>query len=139
MVIGIYPLLENGSCRLLALSFDKNRWMENVFAFADVCSQEGIPVGVERSRSGYGAHAWIFFGEEVRAGIAERMGDYLLFRAAERLNKGLRMIDRTYFYQQDVPFWGVGNVVALPFQPWRRGTACLSTRMASRMGTNGAI
>jgi hypothetical protein len=55
--IGIYPLLPDDPCRLLAVDFDKAGWQEDVAAFWETCSFLGIPVAVERSRSGNGAHA----------------------------------------------------------------------------------
>jgi hypothetical protein len=60
-VMGIYPLLQNETCHLLALDFDKQSWQEDVKAFAETCEAEGIPAVIERSRSGNGAHVWIFF------------------------------------------------------------------------------
>ncbi len=59
--IGVYPLLKDETCHFLAADFDKESWMEDVAAFIDTCRDFGIPVAVERSRSGNGAHVWFFF------------------------------------------------------------------------------
>jgi hypothetical protein len=59
--IGIYPLLPDDTCYLLAVDFDKQCWMEDTAAFLETCHRMGIPAAVERSRSGSGAHVWIFF------------------------------------------------------------------------------
>ncbi len=55
--IGIYPLLPDETCRFLAADFDKKSWMADAAAFAEACQRLGVPVAVERSRSGNGAHA----------------------------------------------------------------------------------
>lgn len=115
-VIGIYPLLKNNTCLLLAMDFDKKRWLEDVFSFAEVCRQEGVPIGVERSRSGNGAHAWIFFKEEVPAGIARRMGKYLISKTKECPEKELSSFDRMFPNQDRISSKGLGNLITLPFQ-----------------------
>ena len=63
--IGIYPMLLDETCYLLAVDFDKQSWMEDAAAFLETCRQMDIPAAIERSRSGNGAHVWIFFLEAV--------------------------------------------------------------------------
>jgi hypothetical protein len=55
-VIGVYRMLEDERCWLLAVDFDKRCWADDVAAFADTCRAMGLAVAVERSRSGDGAH-----------------------------------------------------------------------------------
>ncbi len=57
---GVYPMLPNETCWFLAADFDKQSWMTDVAAFRDAAHAEGVPAAIERSRSGNGAHAWIF-------------------------------------------------------------------------------
>jgi len=64
-VIGIYPMLKNECCHLLAIDFDRENWLEDIRAVIKTCRDEGIPAVAERSRSGSGGHIWIFFSEEV--------------------------------------------------------------------------
>jgi hypothetical protein len=59
--IGVYPLLPNDTCYFLAVDLDKAEWREDVTAFVQSCRELGVPVALELSRSGNGAHAWIFF------------------------------------------------------------------------------
>ena len=74
-VIGVYPLLPNGTCRFIVFDFDNhekgaevtdfantdNEWHKEVDALRKMCELNGIRPLVERSRSGKGAHVWIFF------------------------------------------------------------------------------
>ncbi len=53
--IGIYPLLPDETCYLLAVDLDKQSWMENAAAFLETCHRVGIPTAIERYRSGNGA------------------------------------------------------------------------------------
>ena len=60
-VIGVYPMLKDETCRLLAADFDKGAWREDVMAFTESCRVASIPYAIERSRSGNGAHVWVLF------------------------------------------------------------------------------
>lgn len=83
-VMGVYPLLEDDTCWFLAADFDKDSWREDITAFIETCGALGVPVAVERSRSGAGAHAWFFFTEPVVAADARKMGCYLITEAMAR-------------------------------------------------------
>jgi hypothetical protein len=63
---GVYPMLVDETCWFLAADFDKKFWMRDVAAFRDTARARGVPVAIERARSGNGAHAWIFFAEPIR-------------------------------------------------------------------------
>ena len=73
-IVAGYPLIDDDKTRVLAVDFDKTDWQQAVGAFRSVCEREGVPVAVERSRSGKGAHAWIFFSESVAASDARKLG-----------------------------------------------------------------
>ena len=60
-VVGLYPILPDDACCFLAIDFDNGAWQENVSAVRSICTEWEIPCAVERSRSGEGAHLWIFF------------------------------------------------------------------------------
>ncbi len=116
-VIGIYPMLENDSCWFLAADFDKQTWMDNVGAFRETCAKAGIPVYVERSRSGNGAHAWLFFTEPVSAAIARTMGCCLITETmSTRHQLSMESYDRLFPSQDTLPSGGFGNLIALPLQ-----------------------
>ncbi len=54
--IGVYPMLEDETCRFLAVDFDKETWKEDAAAFMETCANNNIPAALERSRSGQGGH-----------------------------------------------------------------------------------
>ena len=65
--VGVYPLLEDDSCHFLATDFDEADWREDARDYIQSCSERGVPAAMEISRSGQGAHAWVFFAGRVPA------------------------------------------------------------------------
>lgn len=116
-VVGVYPLLKDETCCFLAVDFDKSSWASNASSFRATCARFGVPSAVERSRSGNGAHAWIFFSEPVSAAIARRLGSFLLTETLDlRPEVGLDSYDRLFPNQDTLPDGGFGNLIALPLQ-----------------------
>lgn len=130
-VIGVYPLLKNGTCRFLVYDFDNHdkgaekrdfantddAWIEEVEAMRTICILNGIDPLVERSRSGRGAHLWIFFDSPISAALARRFGFALLERGAEQINlKSFKYYDRMLPMQDSLQEGGLGNLIALPLQ-----------------------
>lgn len=128
-VIGIYPLFPDGTCRFLVFDFDNhekgaealdfgntdNSWMEEVDALRQVCTTNGIPCLVERSRSGRGGHLWIFFDRSMEAGLVRRFGMALLKKGAETVNlKSFRFYDRMLPAQTSIGDGELGYLIALP-------------------------
>ena len=126
-VQGIYPLFPDNTCRFLVFDFDNHEkdsyknddantddlWKSEVDALRRICEMNGIDVLVERSRSGRGAHLWIFFKSPVQASLARAFGYALLDRGASSINlPSFRYYDRMY-PSQDV-LSKLGNLVALP-------------------------
>ena len=117
ITIGHIPLLPDETCWFLALDFDKAGWQEDISAFAAACSEKGVPVAVERSRSGAGGHVWVFFERPLPATMARRLGCALLTRTMERRHQiGLDSYDRLFPNQDTIPKGGFGNLIALPLQ-----------------------
>ena len=50
--------------RFLAVDFDEAEWQEDAKAFMLSCHELGVPATLEISRSGRGAHAWVFFSSD---------------------------------------------------------------------------
>lgn len=116
-VMGVYPLLQDDACWFLAADFDEGEWQRDVLAFADTCRRNQVPVAIERSRSGNGAHAWIFFADAVPAASARRLGAYLISQTMERLpDIGFKSYDQFFPSQDTMPSGGFGNLIALPLQ-----------------------
>jgi superfamily II DNA or RNA helicase len=116
-VVGVYPLLTDETCWLVAADFDKRSWTDDVLAFAETCRMIGVPAAVERSRSGQGAHAWFFFAAPVPAVAARKMACYLLTETMSRRHQlGMESYDRLFPNQDTLPRGGFGNLIALPFQ-----------------------
>ena len=116
-VIGLYPILPDDTCYFLAIDFDDDGWQENVSAVRCICEAWELPCGVERSRSGEGAHLWIFFSSVVSCAAARKLGSALLTAAMEREGKlKLDAYDRMFPCQDMLPNGGFGNLIALPLQ-----------------------
>ena len=116
-VLGVYPILPDDSCRFLALDFDDEGWRENVTAVREVCRRWELPCAVERSRSGEGAHLWLFFEAAVPCAEARRLGTALLTAAMEAGGAlKLTSYDRMFPNQDTLPKGGFGNLIALPLQ-----------------------
>lgn len=128
-VIGVYPLLPDGKCRFIVFDFDNHEkgaeatdfaniddeWHKEVDALRKICIINGIKPLVERSRSGRGAHVWIFFKKAIPAGVARNFGFLLLDKGSASINlKSFHYYDRMY-PSQDVAN-GIGNLIALPLQ-----------------------
>lgn len=130
-VVAIYPMLENNLCQLLVFDFDNHAkgaeqddhantddgWKEEINALRHICRNLQVDAVVERSRSGRGAHLWIFFKEMIPARLARRFGFAMLEKGAESVNlKSFKYYDRMIPAQDALPEGGLGNVIALPLQ-----------------------
>lgn len=116
-VMGVYPLLADETCWFLAADFDKKAWQEDIAAFAETCNLHGVPVAIERSRSGNGAHAWFFFASPVSAVAARKLGCFLITETmARRHQLSMESYDRLFPNQDTMPKGGFGNLIALPLQ-----------------------
>ena len=116
-VMGLYPMLSDETCCLLAIDLDGDAWQADAGALQVTCQRLALPVALERSRSGKGAHLWLFFAEAVPASMARNVGSYLLTETMEgRPEIGLASYDRLFPNQDTVPKGGFGNLIALPLQ-----------------------
>lgn len=123
--LGLYPLLENDHCFLLAVDFDEEDWREDARAFLRSCGDLNVPAALEISRSGQGAHVWVFFEEAVPARDARSLGAALISHtcAATRQLR-LSSYDRLFPNQDAMPKGGFGNLIALPLQKEPRQRGC---------------
>jgi superfamily II DNA or RNA helicase len=115
--IGVYPMLLDETCGFLATDFDDEGWHEDASAFMQSCSELNIPASLEISRSGNGAHVWIFFAEPVPASTARQLGAALISQTCDRTRQlAIKSYDRFFPNQDTLPKGGFGNLIALPLQ-----------------------
>lgn len=125
-VIGLYPLFPDGTCWFLVFDFDNHGeedvepskdWQQEVDALRRICEINGIDALVERSRSGRGAHVWVFFSEAIQASKVRRFGEALIVKGAESVSmKDFSFFDRMLPMQDFLQEGKIGNLVALPLQ-----------------------
>ena len=119
--VGVYPLLEDDSCYFLAVDFDEAEWKDDALAFRQSCEALGLPAALEISRSGKGAHIWVFFAGRVSARDARRLGTAIISHTCSRTRQlKLESYDRLFPNQDTMPKGGFGNLIALPLQKGRR-------------------
>lgn len=119
--VGVYPLLTDDTCHFLAADFDEAEWKEDALAFVQSCDELGVPVALEISRSGNGAHAWVFFSGTVSARDARRLGTAIISHTCSRTRQlKLESYDRLFPNHDTIPKGGFGNLIALPLQKKQR-------------------
>ncbi len=119
--IGTYAIRADDTCTFLACDFDGQGWKEDIAVYRAVAEDMGVIVAVERSRSGNGGHAWVFFSEPVPARLARALGTLIMARCSERrYSLSLESYDRFFPNQDFLPRGGFGNLIALPLQKLSR-------------------
>jgi superfamily II DNA or RNA helicase/very-short-patch-repair endonuclease len=116
-VMGLYSMLLDETCFFLVADFDKSNWEDDARAFLTTCQGLNLPAAMERSRSGKGAHVWLFITEAIPAMLARKLGSHILTETMElRPDIGLDSYDRFFPNQDTMPQGGFGNLIALPLQ-----------------------
>lgn len=115
--VGLYPMLERDRCWWVAADFDGPLAMLDALAYLKAARAAGAPVALEMSRSGAGAHAWLFFTSPVSAALARQVASGLLREAiAVRGRMSLSSYDRLFPSQDTLQTGGLGNLIAAPLQ-----------------------
>ena len=121
-ILGVYPLLPDDTSWFLAVDLDAGAWQADTTALVETCRAHGVPAAVERTRSGAGAHVWIFFTAPIPAVTARQLGCFLLTETMTRRHElSMASYDRLFPNQDSLPKGGFGNLIALPLQHQARG------------------
>lgn len=117
VVLGVYPIIQDNTSYFIAADFDGDSWKESIFKFFAVCKKYDVPIAIERSRSGNGAHAWLFFDEPYPAYKSRQIFTALL-RETNVMGEFEKneSFDRLFPNQDYLSGKGLGNLIALPLQ-----------------------
>ena len=116
-VVGIYPLLENNTSYFIAADFDGGNAFVEGQKLIQICKELNLPAYLEKSRSGNGAHVWLFF-EEAYPAVRSRIILLECIRQALNLSAFDKEVsfDRLFPNQDTQSGKGFGNLIALPLQ-----------------------
>lgn len=112
--LGLYLQLFGDTCHWLAADFDGPSATLDALAYLKAARAVGATAALEVSRSGIGAHVWIFFTGPALAATARALGSGLLREAiALRGRMDLAAYDRLFPSQDALPAsGGIDNLIA---------------------------
>lgn len=115
--IGIYPILTDNTSYFIAADFDEGDWKNDVQKFIVVCNSFELQACAEISRSGNGAHAWVFF-ENAYPCFKSRAIMLEMIRKTFNYSPFVKeaSFDRLFPNQDTITDGGFGNLIALPLQ-----------------------
>lgn len=117
IIIGVYPIQLDDQVNFLAFDFDKENWFKNAVQLINFCLSVNIPTYLEKSKSGNGAHVWIFLSHPISAAKVRKFGFKILKKANISIDsKEKGGFDRIFPNQDFLQDGGLGNLIALPLQ-----------------------
>ena len=115
--MGVYPMDTDETVSFAVIDFDKSSWRRDALAVVRKVREVGLPVALERSRSGKGAHIWFFLSEPMSAKTVRTALSYIITLTLESHPEiSLDSYDRIIPNQGTLPKGGFGNLIALPLQ-----------------------
>ena len=125
--MGAYPMAKDETVSFAVIDFDESSWRRDTLCVVRKIRELDIPVALERSRSGKGAHIWFFFSESISARMVRAALSYIITLTLEAHPEiSLDSYDRIIPNQATLPKGGFGNLVALPlqFEARKLGNSC---------------
>ncbi len=115
--IGVYPILQDNTSYFIAADFDGENWQQDSKNFIASCKEANLTAYLERSRSGNGGHAWIFFENPVPCHISRQ----IILEIIRRIFKFSEFdkevsYDRLFPNQDFISKDGFGNLITIPLQ-----------------------
>lgn len=120
--VGAYPILPENTSYFIAADFDKVSWQDDARTFVAVCIEHNLQPYCEISRSGNGAHVWVFFADTYPCWKSRRIMLELIARVFPFHQTG--SFDRLFPNQDEIIDGGFGNLIALPLQGTRAQENC---------------
>ena len=116
-VMGLYPMATDETVRLAVIDFDEASWRRDALFVVRKARELELPVALEKSRSGKGAHVWFFLQSAVSAKSIREVLTYVMTLVLEEHPEvSLNSYDRIIPNQDTLPKGGFGNLIALPLQ-----------------------
>jgi hypothetical protein len=121
-ILGVYPLLPDGTCWFVAADFDDHTGTGNplpdVLAYVAAAKIVGFTPYLLRSKSGKGFHVYLFFATAVPAWKPRRVAFSLLQEAGlVGGDVSVNSFDRLFPNQDELsPTKPLGNLIGLPYQ-----------------------
>lgn len=116
-VMGLYPMATDETVRLSVIDFDEASWRRDALFVVRKARELELPVALEKSRSGKGAHLWFFLQTAVSAKSIREVLTYVMTLVLEEHPEvSLKSYDRIIPNQDTLPKGGFGNLIALPLQ-----------------------
>lgn len=123
--IGVYPILLDNTSYFIAADFDEASWKDDARNLVNECARSGLSAYTEISRSGKGAHVWIFFAEPYPCWKSRKIILALIARVSTSSEfQKEDSFDRLFPNQDTVSAEGFGNLIGLPFQGQRVKENC---------------
>ena len=116
-VMGLYPMATDETVRFAVIDFDEASWRRDALLVVRKARELELPVALEKSRSGKGAHLWFFLQTAVPAKSVREVLTYVMTLVLEEHPEvSLNSYDRIIPNQDTLPKGGFGNLIALPLQ-----------------------